>query len=112
VVVIDGADITYKHDKQLDKFINDFINAWRKCGGVHEDQPFLDRQLWKNYLMGEEDKSQRNAEEMLQVSEDNRMVGRLVKDNIIQPFGSGFIVIDGALLSSLMISRNFGREEE
>ncbi len=62
--------------------------------------------------MGEESKSQRNAEKMLQVSEDVRLVGSLVKNNIIQPFGSGFIVIDGALLSSLMISRNFGREEE
>jgi hypothetical protein len=112
VVVIDGTDITYNHDKKLDGFINDFINVWRKCGGVHDDRPFLDRQLWKNYLMGEESKSQRNAEKMLQVSEDVRLVGSLVKNNIIQPFGSGFIVIDGALLSSLMISRNFGREEE
>lgn len=109
VVIINGGVLEPKITHSMNQKIDSLCDAWRQIGVVVDEEPFLEREMWKDYLIDTEHKSPTNANKILGSTDKNRLAGALIASKYIQEQGSGFRIIEPILSSKLLLERGYNK---
>lgn len=99
-----GSPGTEKLNKKTADDIAQLKAAYRDCGELDlEGRPYITRSGWKQFIISQGASSE-SAKKMLDGNEP-RLIGRLLRSQIIKPFQAGFIITDDALTSALKLEK-------
>ena len=70
---------------------------------LQEEDPFLTRELLKNYLLEDVGMSEASMKQALNYRKSDRMIGILINAGIIEMRGNGWAVIDDFTYSIMML---------
>lgn len=100
-VLVLGKEIAKAKDFKLARKISEVRRAWQECGGEFRNgKPYIEKSKWNAYLTEKENKKPANARKIL--SNDSKyLVGIMILNNIIQPFETGFLIINSDLIDEL-----------
>jgi len=90
-----------KTNSKINALTNRLYKAWKHGVSARNDnqQPVISREELKAYLSEVEGKTQSNIKQELAPNKEERMVGCLIKNGIIEKDDELFIVVDGTTLS-------------
>ncbi len=101
---IEPKDI--QRNAQIKKDISELNDAWLFSGNhVVEGKPYLPRKEWKEYLIEQEGRSKKGADQAVKASSTG-IASRLTRSGIIKNHQKGVIVIDPEISSHMLKSTN------
>jgi len=105
VVVESGAVLVKTYGKKTMEDVYSFGTAWLASGvEVVENTPYLTKSAWKDCLVEKDGKTEGQARQALKES-DNGLVGRMIRNSIIEPKNNGFVIKDRLVSCALMLGR-------
>lgn len=108
VVIEANAPAEPKKGSKIDEHRKMFENAWWACGAeVKDDLPYLSRSGLKDKLLADGN-AERTVRNMVNPSYTDKLVGALLNANIIEPQEHGWVVVDEAQASAMMLRKNTG----
>ena len=94
-----------KKDGKLDGHRKTLERAWWAGGGeVREDAPYVSRSILKD-LLTKDGNAERTVRNMVNPSYPDKMIGALIQGEIIEALEHGWIVVDEANASAMMMMR-------
>lgn len=94
-----------KKEPEFQKDIRKLTNAWWHSGAkIRDDNPYISRRALIDYLISNEGLSESTAKTYCQESKKGRLIYNLLTSQIIYPRDDGWMVIDNATASAMMIS--------
>ncbi|UOF82805.1 regulatory protein repA [Caudoviricetes sp.] len=95
-----------KKESEIQKDIRKFTNAWWHSGAEERNNsPYISRSALIDYLMSNEGLSESTAKTYSQESKKGRLIYNLLNSQIISPTEHGWMVIDDATESMLMVRK-------
>jgi hypothetical protein len=95
-----------KKESEIQKDIRKFTNAWWHSGAEERNNsPYISRSALIDYLMSNEGLSESTAKTYSQESKKGRLIYNLLNSQIISPTEHGWMVIDDATASMLMVRK-------
>ena len=106
VLVESNKPIKEKAESKLSGFIRLFENAWFASGcELFNDSPYLSRSALKDKLLND-GKKERTVANYLNASYDDKLIGALLLNEIIENHEHGWVVINDVIASAMMIKRS------
>ena len=106
VLVESNKPIKEKAESKLSGFIRLFENAWFASGcELFNDSPYLSRSALKDKLLSD-GKKERTVANYLNASYDDKLIGALLLNEIIENHEHGWVVINDVIASAMMIKRS------
>ena len=107
VVVPVGAPKASKKPSKVDSHRKTFENAWWSAGADERNGlPYLSRQAMTDYLVQKMDISEASAKVYIKPSAIGKPIADLLVAEIIEAFEAGWIVVDAAQASAMMIRKS------
>jgi hypothetical protein len=99
-------------DNKTSNFIRLITNSWWASGTeVRKGLPYIARIALKEFLINKCGMAERTAENQLTPSRANKLVKTLTDNAIIQKCDEGWLIVDGATASVMMLSLRDGKAE-
>ena len=105
VLVAEDAPPERKRDSKLDGHRKTLERAWWAGGAeVREDAPYVSRSILKD-LLTKDGNAERTVRNMVNPSYPDKIIGALIQGGIIENREHGWIVVDDANASAMMLSK-------
>jgi len=105
VLVAEEAPPERKRDSKLDGHRKTLERAWWAGGAeVREDAPYVSRSILKD-LLTKDGNAERTVRNMVNPSYPDKMIGALIQGEIIEALEHGWIVVDDANASAMMLTK-------
>jgi len=106
VVVETSATVSVKKESKISSHRKTFENAWWSSGAEERDgQPYLSRSAMEDYLINKMGLSDASAKQYVKPSLIGKPIADLLVSEIIEAFEHGWIVVDEAQASSMLLRK-------
>lgn len=102
----DGGDEGDGADKVLVGHIRMIQEAWRSTGEeVFEGSPYITKSALLSFLINNKELSESTAKQYVKPSQEKRLIGSLINNEIVKEALNGFVIIEPAMASQLMLGK-------
>jgi len=106
VVVETSATVSVKKESKISSHRKTFENAWWSSGAEERDgQPYLSRSAMEDYLINKMGLSDASAKQYVKPSLIGKPIADLLVSEIIEAFEHGWLVVDEAQASSMLLRK-------
>lgn len=106
VVVETSATVSVKKESKISSHRKTFENAWWSSGAEERDgQPYLSRSAMEDYLINKMGLSDASAKQYVKPSLIGKPIADLLVSEIIEAFEHGWLVVDEAQSSSMLLRK-------
>ena len=96
----------HKRPTKHDENVRTFERAWFNSGAeIREDKPYISRSALRELLISD-GMSERTAKNKTEVSRSDGLIAPMLNAGTIEPFEHGWVVIEGAQASAMMLKKS------
>jgi energy-coupling factor transporter ATP-binding protein EcfA2 len=102
----DSDEAKDEHDKALVGHIRMIQEAWRSTGEeLFEGSPYITKSALLSFLINNKGLSESSAKQYVKPSQGKRLIGNLINNDIAKEALNGFVIVEPAMVSQLMLGK-------